>query len=84
GQKQCICKARAILNHPELILADEPTGQLDIENGERVMALLDEVRRQTGSTIIVSTHNRHWPEYFPGTVYLCENETITPITRHKD
>lgn len=84
GQKQCICIARAILNHPKLILADEPTGQLDSENGERVMALLDEVRRQTGSTVIISTHNRLWPEYFPGTVYLCENETITPITHHKD
>lgn len=77
GQKQCICIARAILNHPELILADEPTGQLDTENGERVMALLDEVRRQIGSTVVVSTHNLQWPEYFPGTVYVCENETLT-------
>lgn len=77
GQKQCICIARAILNHPELILADEPTGQLDMENGERVMALLDEVRRQIGSTVVVSTHNLQWPEYFPGTVYVCENETLT-------
>ncbi len=77
GQKQCICIARAILNHPELILADEPTGQLDKENGERVMALLDEVRRQTGSTVVVSTHNLQWPDIFPGTVYVCENETLT-------
>ena len=77
GQKQCICIARAILNHPLLILADEPTGQLDNENGERVMALLDEVRRQTGSTVIVSTHNLQWPEFFPGTVYTCENMTLT-------
>lgn len=77
GQKQCICIARAILNHPELILADEPTGQLDTENGERVMALLDEVRRQTGCTVVLSTHNLHWPEIYPGTVYMCENETLT-------
>lgn len=77
GQKQCICIARAILNHPELILADEPTGQLDSENGERVMALLDEVRRQIGSTVVISTHNLQWPDYFPGTVYVCENETLT-------
>lgn len=76
GQKQCICIARAILNHPELILADEPTGQLDGENGERVMALLDEVRRQSGSTVVISTHNLQWPEIFPGTVYVCENETL--------
>lgn len=77
GQKQCICIARAILNHPQLILADEPTGQLDSENGERVMALLDEVRRQTGCTVVVSTHNLQWPDFFPGTVYVCENATLT-------
>ncbi len=77
GQKQCICVARAILNYPELILADEPTGQLDAENGERVMALLDEVRRQSNCTVVVSTHNLQWPEFFPGAVYLCENETLT-------
>ena len=72
GQKQCICVARAILNDPELILADEPTGQLDVESGERVMALLDEVRRQTDSTVVISTHNQLWPEIFPGTQYVCE------------
>lgn len=83
GQKQCICIARAILNHPLLILADEPTGQLDNENGERVMALLDEVRRQTGSTVIVSTHNLQWPEFFPGTVYTCENTTLT-LKKHQN
>lgn len=77
GQKQCICIARAILNNPELILADEPTGQLDSENGERVMALLDEVRRQGNCTVVISTHNQQWPEYFPGKVYLCENGTLT-------
>lgn len=77
GQKQCICIARAILNHPELILADEPTGQLDAENGERVMTLLDEVRRQTGCTVVISTHNPQWPEIFPGTICVCENETLT-------
>ena len=83
GQKQCICIARAILNHPELIIADEPTGQLDAENGERVMALLDEVRRQTGCAVVISTHNLQWPEYFPGTVYVCENETLTRKTNNQ-
>lgn len=76
GQKQCICIARAVLNRPSLILADEPTGQLDSENGERVMALLDEVRRQEHAAVIVSTHNLQWPDFFPGTVYICENETL--------
>lgn len=78
GQKQRICIARAILNHPRLILADEPTGQLDTENGERVMALLDEVRRQTNATVVVSTHNLQWPDIFPGTVYVCEDGSMRP------
>ena len=65
-----------MLNRPALILADEPTGQLDSENGERVMALLDEVRRQEHAAVIVSTHNQQWPDFFPGTVYICENETL--------
>ena len=69
GQKQCISIARAVLNRPKMILADEPTGQLDAENGERVMALLDEVRRQDGTTVILSTHNPHWPDFFPGTIW---------------
>ena len=83
GQKQCVCIARAILNHPELILADEPTGQLDIENGERVMSLLNEIRKQTDCTLIISTHNPSWSKTFPGTIYLCENETLTKITNNQ-
>ena len=83
GQKQCICIARAILNHPELILADEPTGQLDRESGERVMTLLNEIRQQTNCTVIISTHNPQWPEVFPGTVYVCENETLTKKTNNQ-
>lgn len=77
GQKQCICIARAVLNHPELILADEPTGQLDNESGQHVMTLLNDLRERTGCAVITSTHNTHWPEIFPGTIYVCENETIT-------
>lgn len=72
GEQQRVCIARALLNNPSIILADEPTGNLDSENGELVLALLDEVRRTLGTTIIVSTHNMQWPEYFPGTVYRCE------------
>lgn len=69
GEQQRICIARAILNTPKVIIADEPTGNLDAENGEMILALLDEVRRQQHTAIIMSTHNPLWPEYFPGTVY---------------
>lgn len=83
GQKQCISIARAVLNRPRIILADEPTGQLDAESGERVMALLDEVRRQNNTTVIISTHNAHWLDYFPGTQYVVENSKVQLLTNNE-
>lgn len=77
GEQQRACIARALLNEPKIIIADEPTGNLDNENGELTMALLDDVRRQYKASVIVSTHNMSWPEYFPGTVYKCENRILT-------
>ena len=71
GEQQRIGIARALLNSPKVILADEPTGNLDAENGELILALLDEIRRQNHTAIILSTHNMQWPDYFPGTVYRC-------------
>ena len=71
GEQQRICIARALLNNPKVILADEPTGNLDAENGELILALLDEIRRQNNTAVILSTHNMQWPEYFPGNVYRC-------------
>ena len=71
GEQQRISIARALLNNPKVILADEPTGNLDAENGELILALLDEIRRQNNTAVILSTHNMQWPEYFPGTVYRC-------------
>ena len=76
GEQQRIGIARAILNNPKVILADEPTGNLDAENGELILALLDEIRRQNNTAIILSTHNMQWPEYFPGTVYRCEDAKL--------
>ena len=77
GEQQRICIARAILNNPKVILADEPTGNLDAENGELILALLDEIRRQNNTAIILSTHNLQWPQYFPGTVYRCVDASLT-------
>lgn len=76
GEQQRVCIARALLNNPSIILADEPTGNLDADNGELIMAQLDEIRRQMGTTIVVSTHNNQWIDYFPGTVYRCENGKV--------
>lgn len=72
GEQQRICIARAILNRPQLILADEPTGNLDYENGRRVISLLRSIH-EAGNTVIISTHNMQWLEEFPGTVYCCQN-----------
>lgn len=79
GEKQRVCVARALLNHPKLILADEPTGNLDPENGELVLALLDEARRQQHAAVIVSTHNMQWLEYFPGTVYQARDGRLEHV-----
>ena len=82
GEQQRIGIARAILNNPKVILADEPTGNLDAENGELILALLDEIRRQNNTAIILSTHNMQWPEYFPGTVYRCKDAKL--VTDNKE
>ena len=84
GEQQRVCIARALLNTPSIILADEPTGNLDSENGELTMALLDEVRRKYHAAVIVSTHNMLWPDYFPGSVYCCKDGqlTVQPTTEN--
>lgn len=65
GEQQRVVIARALLNSPEVILADEPTGNLDIETGKEIMDLLYSIR-QAGMTIIMSTHNLQWVERYPG------------------
>src|SRR5262249_57669915 len=56
GEQQRVCIARALINHPEIILADEPTGNLDEENEDKVMSIFSELRRE-GHTIIMVTHD---------------------------
>lgn len=75
GEQQRIVIARALLNSPGLILADEPTGNLDPETGQEIMELLYSISK-AGMTIIMSTHNHQWPEIFPGRTLIFENEKI--------
>lgn len=65
GEQQRVVIARALLNSPEIILADEPTGNLDAETGQEIMELLNTISK-AGITILISTHNRLWPELYQG------------------
>ncbi|MBP5380932.1 MAG: ATP-binding cassette domain-containing protein [Bacteroidaceae bacterium] len=75
GEQQCICIARALLNKPKLLLADEPTANLDHENGDRVMKLLNEIRQQ-GTAVIMTTHNEQWTKLYPGIVWRCREGKV--------
>jgi len=78
GEQQRIVIARALLNSPEMILADEPTGNLDPETGNELVELLYNIR-QSGTTVIMATHNLAWVEKFPGRVIRFENEKLTEV-----
>lgn len=78
GEQQRVVIARALLNSPELILADEPTGNLDAETGKEIMDLLYAIS-QAGITVLMSTHNQLWPEQYPGKRWLFENGEIKHV-----
>lgn len=67
GEQQRVAIARALLNKPELILADEPTGNLDFETSKQIMNILLQIRNE-GTTIMMATHNYNLLEVFPGRV----------------
>lgn len=79
GEQQRIVIARAILNKPELILADEPTGNLDVETGHRIVELLKDICAQ-GSAILMITHNLNLLNEYPGKVYSFANHHIEEVT----
>ena len=70
GEQQRIAIARAILNSPSLIVADEPTANLDVETAEGIMQLLRSISYK-GTAVVMSTHNISLIEQYPGTVYKC-------------
>ena len=79
GEQQRIAIARAVLNSPKVILADEPTGNLDVETGHAIAALLEDLSRK-GALVIVTTHNLRLLEEFPGRVYRCADHRLAEIT----
>ena len=76
GEQQRVVIARALLNSPEIILADEPTGNLDPETGAEIMELLYSIR-QSGISVVLSTHNVLWPERYPGRRLLFDGGLIS-------
>lgn len=78
GEQQRISIARAILNRPQLILADEPTGNLDVETSKRITELLQSISK-AGSTVIMITHNMNLLSQFPGRVFRCENQEMKEL-----
>ena len=79
GEQQRIVIARAILNKPEIILADEPTGNLDVETGKSIVELLHNIC-ETGSSVVMTTHNLQLLKEYPGRVYRCADHQIVDVT----
>jgi putative ABC transport system ATP-binding protein len=78
GQQQRVAIARAVVANPKLILADEPTGNLDSKNGKEVMSLLTELNKE-GSTIIMVTHSQHDAGFAGRVINLFDGQVVTEV-----
>lgn len=78
GQQQRVAIARAVVANPKLILADEPTGNLDSKNGKEVMELLTELNKE-GTTIVMVTHSQHDSGYAGRTINLFDGQVVNEI-----
>ena len=79
GEQQRIAIARSLLNEPAVIIADEPTGNLDDETADGIMKLLTSINQEKGTAIVMVTHNRQIFEKYPGRVMECKDETCQSI-----
>ena len=79
GEQQRIAIARAVLNTPKIIIADEPTGNLDPETANNIVELLRKIT-ESGTSVIMSTHNISMLKKYPGIIYKCEDGSLTNIT----
>lgn len=81
GEQQRIAIARALLNHPKIIIADEPTGNLDPETAEKIVGLLYEISHTGETSVVISTHNHSLINKFPGRVYRCADGKLTDVSQ---
>ena len=79
GEQQRIAIARSLLNNPKVILADEPTGNLDPETADNIVALLKDITA-TGTAVVMTTHNLPMLDKYPGIVYQCGEGKLEDIT----
>lgn len=79
GEQQRIAIARALLNNPAAILADEPTGNLDPETSEEIMRLLFAISREENTSILMATHDMSMVEKFPGRILRVEDQHVREI-----
>ena len=82
GEQQRVVIARALLNSPALILADEPTGNVDPETGNQIVELLHTISEKEAA-VIMSTHNYSIVENFPGKIMKCENMNLIEVQHHQ-
>ena len=82
GQQQRVAVARALVGQPSILLADEPTGNLDSKNGEAVMALLDELHT-AGSTICMVTHDPRYAEFADRRIFMFDGRVVDEETMHR-
>ncbi|MEO5561509.1 MAG: ABC transporter ATP-binding protein [Dokdonella sp.] len=82
GQQQRVAVARALVGAPSILLADEPTGNLDSKNGEAVMALLDELHK-AGSTICMVTHDQRYAEFADRRIFMFDGRVVDEATMHR-
>ena len=80
GEQQRIAIARALLNNPKIIIADEPTGNLDPETARHIVSISKDIQK-TGTAIVMTTHNIPLLDEFPGTVYRCKDTKMTDVTK---
>ena len=80
GEQQRIAIARALLNNPELIIADEPTGNLDPETSIEIISLFEKLNN-LGITMIIATHDYNLILKLPGKIYRCENKKLFEVVR---
>jgi cell division transport system ATP-binding protein len=83
GEQQRVCIARALLNDPVALIADEPTGNLDPEVAEEILKLFIEINR-SGMAVLMATHNHDFLNKYPARILKCENAQISEFVKHEN